>query len=393
MLWLNFLHFYQPANADASHIRLATERSYLRIIRALEEHPRLRLTANLSGCLIERWLELGETGLISRLGRLVRSGRLELVGSAAYHPLLPLLPAAVARRQIEAQATILRAAFGRSLKLRGFYLPELAYSPAVSRLVKQAGYEWLILDETAVSSRRHRPLAGRDRNSGLMLIFRSRRISDAFPPDWLARNGGRTDRTIITATDAELYGLRHIDHTAEFESILKKDWLATETMSAWLDRQTDLPAFRIKPHDWTSRPADIRAGRAFLLWNDPGNKLHARLWQLARLAWRTIDRAERDPNRQWALWHLDRGLASCSWWWASGHDFRRHFGPLAWDPEAVERGTGDLVRSIRSLSGATSLTARLMAEQRQAEILRTLWQTHWRRFDRRPGVGKKSRVK
>ena len=44
MLWINFLHIYQPANSDAFVIREATEKSYLRLIRALEEHPNLHFT-------------------------------------------------------------------------------------------------------------------------------------------------------------------------------------------------------------------------------------------------------------------------------------------------------------------------------------------------------------
>ena len=59
MLWINFLHIYQPVNTDAYIIREATDRSYLRLIRALEEHSDLHFTFNISGCLFLRWKELG----------------------------------------------------------------------------------------------------------------------------------------------------------------------------------------------------------------------------------------------------------------------------------------------------------------------------------------------
>jgi len=70
MLWINFLHLYQPANADAVHIKEATDLSYLRIIRALEEHPNLKFTLNISGCLVLRWKNLKMTDLLERIKKL-----------------------------------------------------------------------------------------------------------------------------------------------------------------------------------------------------------------------------------------------------------------------------------------------------------------------------------
>lgn len=37
MKWINFLHLYQPVNADPAIIKEAAEKSYYRIVSALEK--------------------------------------------------------------------------------------------------------------------------------------------------------------------------------------------------------------------------------------------------------------------------------------------------------------------------------------------------------------------
>jgi len=66
LIWINFLHFYQPANTDGHIIKEATEMSYRRIIRALEDQPDIKFTFNITGCLILRWEELKYFDLIKK---------------------------------------------------------------------------------------------------------------------------------------------------------------------------------------------------------------------------------------------------------------------------------------------------------------------------------------
>ena len=67
MIWINFLHFYQPANAEFYNIRKALDKSYWRLLRLLEEHPDLKMTFNVSGCLLERLEEAKEIAFLDRL--------------------------------------------------------------------------------------------------------------------------------------------------------------------------------------------------------------------------------------------------------------------------------------------------------------------------------------
>lgn len=391
MLWLNFLHFYQPANAETYSIKKAMSKSYWRLLRLADEHPDLHLTWNVSGCLLERLETEKEQAWLDRLKFLVKRGRIELIGSAAYHGFLPLLPEEEVIRQIRINEKILRKHFGRDFKPSGFFLPEMAYSPAVARLVKKLGYSWLILDEIAYSGDlRRRPdfkLVYQDEASGLKIIFRDRALSSSYPPDKLlplfkemAARKQTADSPYITATDAELYGLRHEDPTAELEKIVKIKGLKTATISSWLKSQRKKPEkIKLYSCSWETGPADIKAGQPYRLWRNPKNKIHSDLWRLAELALSLGGKFKDDKNYRWYRWHLVRGLASCTFWWASAHDFSKIFGPYAWSPDDVERGLEDLVRSVRSLESGRSKKYKLEAEKYYLRIKKMLWQEHWRK--------------
>ncbi len=400
MLWLNFLHFYQPANAETYNIRKALDKSYFRLLRLLEEHPELRMTFNVSGCLLDRLADEKEKAFLDRLKFLVHKGRVELVGSAYYHGFLPLLPENEIIRQIRLNEKALRRHFGPKFRPKGFFSPEMAYSPAVAKIIKRLGYEWLIVDEVAYVGPGRRPDFRQlysDEASGLKLIFRDRQLSSAYPPDRLGPlfkglaatkikvkplgskvNG---EPLFITATDAELYGLRHEDPTAEIEKLVKITELKTATLSMFLKKEMKRPVLKIKlaPSSWESSPAEVKNGRPYALWFDRSNKIQVLLWKLAALSLELGRKYSRDKNYRWHRWHLGRGLASCTFWWASAHDFKPVFGPYAWSPDDIERGLEDLIRSVRSFHDPKTKKAKLEAEGYYLKIKKLVWEEHWKK--------------
>lgn len=393
MLWLNFLHFYQPANTESYNIRKALDKSYWRLLRLMEEHPDLRATWNVSGCLLERLADEKEESFLNRLKSLVRQGRLELTGSAAYHGFLPLLPEDEVIRQIRTNEKILRKHFGKSFKPAGFFLPEMAYSPELGKLVKRLGYSWIILDEIAYSSvNNHRPKAGNiylDAASGLKVVFRDRAVSSAYPPDKIwsllksAKQVSAKDKAetiILTATDAELYGLRHEDPTAEIEKIAKEKGLKSLTISALIKAAKAKPEkTELKSSSWESSPKDVKNGQPYHLWLDKSNKIQTNLWKLADLSLALGIKFKKDKNFYYHRWHLVRGLASCTFWWASAHDFSKVYGPYAWSPDDIERGLEDLIRSVRSFANLKTKKKKLEAEAIYLKIKKLIWESHWKK--------------
>jgi len=383
MLWLNFLHLYQPANLDSYYIKEAADKSYRRLANLLEEHPGLKFTLNISACLLLRLDDVGYGDLIGRLQKLVKRGQIELVGSAAYHAFLPLLPPAEIERQIKEQEKILIRYFG-PLKRQGFFSPEMAYNHRLAVIVKRLGYKWLVLDEIAGNPSLNQDFnfnqVYKDKESGLKIIFRERRLSNSYVPETILGLTREAKRKIaISATDAELYGLRHEDPTAELEKLAKLKNLQTQTLSVFIAgfKIKDLKPISLQPSTWESTPAEIRRNRPFWLWRSSKNKIQAYSWRLADLALGLDPAFKADKNYYYYRWHLVRGLASCTFWWASDHNFSHNFGPLAWSPDEVERGLDDLIRSVRSLADPRSRNAKLKAEKIYLKAKEALWRRHW----------------
>ncbi len=386
MLWLNFLHLYQPVNKDAYIIKEATEKSYLRIIRALEEHPNIKFTLNITGCLFLRWEDLGYIDLIKRIKNLVNKGSLELTGSAAYHPLLPLIPKEETKRQIEENEEILKRYLGNNFKPKGFFLPELAYSPKIAKIIKSFGYKWILLDEFTYNGSIGEVDFNeiyRDNYSGLKIIFRSREFSNNYVPALifqLLNCERRFFYPIITATDGELYGLRHNDPDAIFEKVLKHPKLKTATFSDFIKKHTK--TYKVKPisSSWETTTKDLKNKTPFSLWFNPKNKIQVKLWELANFVYNLIEKNKKDKNYNWARWHFVRGLASCTFWWASGRDFRHVFGPVSWGPDEIERGLNEFIRAVRSLDNPRTQKDKLKAEKMYVKIKLMVWSKHWKKY-------------
>lgn len=379
MLWINFLHFYQPVNTDAHIIKEATEMSYNRVIKALEENPNIKFTININGSLILRWEELGYTNLIKRINKLIKREQIDLTGTACYHPLLPLIPEKEVAQQIKENEKLLKKHFGDYFRARGFFLPEMAYSKSVAKIIKRSGYEWIILDEIAHNSelgKTETDCVYYDKSTELNIVYRSRKYSSSFVPETIKKNLNK-NITIVSATDGELYGLRHIDHTGEFEKLLQTKELKTLSVSSFIKQAKTIKDTNPVNCSWDSTPEELRQNIPYALWDDPKNKIQAKLWTLANLAYKTAEKYSNDENHYWARWHLVRGLASCTFWWASGKDFSNIFGPHAWNPDEIERGMNEFVRSIRAIEDVASRRTKMKAESLFIELKQMIWEKHW----------------
>ena len=408
--WINFLHIYQPANADDEKINEATEKSYLRIIRGLEEHPDIKFTFNITGCLVLRWIETENTDVIVRIKNLIKKGQIELTGSAAYHALLPLIDKREVEKQIRENEEILLKNFG--VKPKGFFFPEMAYGDEVAKIVKKMGYEWTILDEisstgklgktvglsralhtssfghlrsansgqtsssNAMASKQERRKVVIDKNSDLKVVLRSRKYSNSYVPKTINKLEG-SEEDVITGTDGELVGLRHEDPTGEFEKVLKKKNIITLTISEYIKTKKDIEKIRIYNSNWESTEKDLWKMQPYALWENSGNGIQKRIWKLAKIAYKTVEGNVNDDNYAWARWHLVRGLASCTFWWASGKDFSYIYGPNAWNPDEIERGLRELIRSIRSLDDITTRKVKMDSEKLYVRIKQMIWNKHW----------------
>ncbi|PIR93447.1 hypothetical protein COT99_00675 [Candidatus Falkowbacteria bacterium CG10_big_fil_rev_8_21_14_0_10_43_10] len=386
MLWINFLHLYQPATLDKGIIMGAIDRSYTRLIKALLKNREIKFTLSISGCLLEKLEEFSRQELLDDIKKLIERKQVELVGTAAYHPILPLIPREETERQVKLQEELIKKYFPGA-KLKGFFLPEMAYSAEIAKIIKELGYEWIILDEIAGAGELDKLDCRKiytDSNSGLAVIFRQREYSKSYVPQLLAKIGPAEKKTaIITATDAELYGLHHNDISGHLEKLLKNPNVETATISEYIKNNPPERAIKIMASSWESNAKELNRRRPYVLWHNEKNKIQMKLWKLANLAWETVDRHQGDPQYQWAYWHLRRGLASCTFWWASGHNFKNLMSTFSWSPDEIERGLNELIRSIRTLDDAATRATKIKAEKLYLKIKKLIWKKHWKYYWKR----------
>lgn len=137
-----------------------------------------------------RELDRREGRLLPALARLADHGRVELLTTAATHGYLPLLAAvtSAAERQIRLGLDAYRRWAARSPA--GFWLPEMAWSPALESMLRSAGISWTCVDAHAVVFADRRPRAGTfapiASPAGLVAFPRDAELSRAV---WSAHDG------------------------------------------------------------------------------------------------------------------------------------------------------------------------------------------------------------
>lgn len=384
MIWINFLHCYQPAFADAHVIKDASEKCYRPLFRLLLNNPRVQFTFNITGCLFLRLEQLGYFDIIDNLKTLLDRGQIEITDSAAYHPILPLVSEREVRTQIKENQDILHKFLGASYhQPKGFYLPEMAYSLKVAKIVKSLGYQWLILDEIAACGRLDKTDTSQiylDSSSGLKIIFRNRALSKDYVPKILLeivdRDPEAGKKVVVTATDCEIYGLRHIDYSKRFLKLISNPELTTTLISLHIKASNKIEKIKPMASSWESTEKELTRRQPYILWYNKNNPVHKKLWQLAKLASQAATEFKNDNNHYWVRWHLIRGLASCTFWWASGHDFKL-FSTISWSPDEIERGTNELIRAIRSIDSEKSRRLKIKGEKLHIDIKKLIWQRHW----------------
>lgn len=379
--WINILHFYQPPFQSPNIISHVTKEGYLWFLRSLIKIPTAKMTINLSGSLIEQ-LQRTRSGrhALKIFQTLFRRGQIEIMGSAMYHPILPLVSSETAIRQIKQNHEWLKKIFGPHIQPKGFFLPEMAVNSRVAKLLDQMGFQWIILDEISYSSKPKSsqiPQGKTVKGLNIRIIFRNRQLSNTYVPEMIHDlvTQSHEDRTIITATDGELYGHHHQDKKGAFEKILKHHSSAATTVSNFLGSMPKTPSITLRPSTWETSENDLLAHNPFPLWNDVKNLNHQQYWQLAKAVDQILVLRQTDPNREWAIQFFDRGVSSCTQWWMSGAH-SPHWKQRSWNPTESVKGVSELVSAMRSLKKLDARN-RMTIEKLASKLILSLWRDHW----------------
>jgi len=329
MYWANLLHIYQPPGQKKEIIDQVVKESYNRILAILQSNPKIRISLNICASLTEQLVEYGYKDLIEQIKELVKNGQIELVGSAAYHPILPLLPETEISRQIKLNEDINQKYFGKIWQPKGFFLPELAYDKKTASIIQKLGYQWIVLDEIAYQGKFGQVLFDKIyKREKLKIGFRNRGLSLLFFGEWLdsidkffssIKKDGRSEKFLITAFDGENLG-HHRKHLADlWARILESPKIENITCSEYLDILKDKDSIEVEPlaSSWATEIKDLKENVPYPLWDHPKNQLHQYQWQLTNLFVGLINQARDNPNYKEVRKILDKALASDQYWWAA----------------------------------------------------------------------------
>ncbi|MBI4999862.1 hypothetical protein HZB97_03795, partial [Candidatus Gottesmanbacteria bacterium] len=282
-----FLHFYPPPTPFPKITKKIAQESYEKILKIIYYQTGGRLTVNISASLTEQLEALGLGRIIDGFSVLAEEGRIEFVGSAAYHPLLPRIPRSEMVRQIKLNEEINRKYFGPSFAKatedKGFFPPEMAYSPEVGEVVEKLGYKWIILDESALPGDHTggENIIYQKKNSNLTVFIRNKKLSLAIAfsqitsVDELFRffeTEGYSldeDRPVIAALDGETFGhhqpgqLKFLEEIFEWQMANDKWQMAT--ISELFDLFPKGPEIEPKTSSW---------GESWKRWDNPKNPIH-----------------------------------------------------------------------------------------------------------------------
>jgi len=363
-----FLHIYQPPTQFPEVTKEITETSYLKIIEILKKNPQAKITLNICGSLAAQLQNADCHGLITDLHGLAREGRVELTGSAAYHPLLPKLPDNEIIRQIELNEKINKGVFGNTCQPSGFFPPEMAYQRRVGEIVEKLGYKWLLLDESAFPRRsgfryndRLYDLEGtslkvffRERETSLAIAFAKVASVSDFKKIFLNRIAPQS--FIILAMDGETFGhhqIYQLNFLDGFFACFKSGLVTISELLTMFDRVETVEPLT---STWGATIEDSELGRVFPRWDNPKNPIHRWQWKLFRLALKFSNCQGRVRNL------LDKAVHSDQFFWAA-HD-------PCWHPEMIERGAR-MLRDVVLDIGDASVGDKKKAEMLYEKIIET----------------------
>jgi alpha-amylase/alpha-mannosidase (GH57 family) len=359
-VYFSFLfHIYQPPTQIPSVIKKIVKESYRPILNALRDHPEAKITFNINGILTEQLNDYGYTDLIEGIATLASKGQIELTGSAKFHPLLPLIPEPEIERQIKLNDETNRNFFGTVYNPRGFFPPEMAVSQEVFSTVRKAGFEWMIMSGIANTLPKFPTTNISIHPNGLKLLFRDDYISidcafdkintvDAFV-DRLKYKNEDDDYFVVMALDGETFG-HHIKHAIKeffiplLDAIPNRNDVKICTISEIVDKFPKGYTQTPRDSSWSTMPYDLEKNVPFPLWFDPNNEIHIEQHRFFMYALTLIHLSQKyresmDNEKKSIVDNarnlLDRGIHSCSQWWAS----RRPF----YSPDMIMRGLNEIL--------------------------------------------------
>ncbi|MFX1410645.1 MAG: hypothetical protein ACFFA6_09845 [Promethearchaeota archaeon] len=357
--WAPLIHIYQPPTQEVEVLKKIDKECYKPLFSIIEDHENAKFCLNINGVLIQLFHEYGLSDTMELMKNLVSEDKIEILGTAKFHPILPLIPKKEAHHQIQMNEEINRKEFGR-WERKGFFPPEMSISSKVAKYIRDLGYKWVIMSGIACPIEWPYDKIYRSPN-GLQLFFRDEILSNKIAFKSISTKefvkeikilhkdkklDYKNNTYIITAMDGETFGHHIPNYEKTFlgktlEIVHDKEdieiiFISNLEMYFPIAKETIIP----KESSWSTSSEDINAGVPYPLWNHPENIIHKYYWKIMRSMNNLINLAdELDLTQDWeiehyyttARWFYDRCLYSCPTWWANPEKG-------IWSPNLIYKG-------------------------------------------------------
>jgi predicted glycosyl hydrolase (DUF1957 family) len=366
IFWAPLLHIYQPSFQEISILKRVDKECYKPLFSMLEEHDNVKINLNINAVLIELLYEYDLSDSVELLKMLESENKIEIVGTAKFHPILPLIPLKEAEHQIKINEEILKKEFN-SWKKIGFFPPEMSISSEITNLIQDLGYKWIIMSGTSC------PIAWPYDEiycspNGLQFFFRDDILSNKisfnninareFIDQIKNLSNNKTtfekkNKYVITAMDGETFG-HHIPKydrkflSKVFDLIYSENDIQILFISE-LHKYFPMTKNQIAPKDssWSTTTEDLKNKIPYPLWDNPQNKIHQLYWKITRNLNNLMNLLEEiDPISNWdiqshaetARWFYDRAICSDTIWWANPDRGM-------WSPNLIYKGIEMLMKA------------------------------------------------
>lgn len=149
------VHQHQPVGNFGYVFEEHTRDVYLPLLKRLAEREFFPIVMHMSGPLME-WLESAHSSYLDMVGELAAAGKIEMLLSGYYEPILAALPREDRVEQIGWMRDAIESRFG--VKANGLWLTERVWEPELAADLSNAGVRYVLVDD------RHFLVSGFDRS-------------------------------------------------------------------------------------------------------------------------------------------------------------------------------------------------------------------------------------
>jgi len=300
------LHLYQPVTQSEEVFRKVYAESYAPLLKKIARTKDFSISIDLPLSLLEQMDRYGYSAWISDVKELVRLEKIEIVGSAAYHPLLSKLPKNFIEKQVILNEYGMGYYFGDLQNLEGepaillrnvvgFFPPELSVNERILSVLDSLGYKWMIIDETSIPydlNYQHKhgvyqfkdysaKLVCRNRSFSNMLSFKRDLSTDDLTSSLKFFNANGKSFTVVM--DGEFFGHHYGEGFLVLDKMLEACrilGIEITSVTKYVEQDCCLVLKDFVEASWGASDEEMSLGNVYPMWCDPENDIHKKQWDI-----------------------------------------------------------------------------------------------------------------